>query len=100
MSEYYRYHIFFCGHQRPDKASCAQEQDVDALRHYAKQRVKALKLAKVRVNQAGCLNRCTQGPLLVIYPQGIWYRYQNQQDIDEIIEQHIVHGRIVSRLQL
>ncbi|KGM08052.1 Ferredoxin, 2Fe-2S [Methylophaga thiooxydans] len=69
------------------------------MRDYAKQRVKELKLKKVRVNNAGCLNRCKLGPMLVIYPEGIWYRYENKEDIDEIIESHLIQGEIVERLQ-
>jgi (2Fe-2S) ferredoxin len=69
------------------------------MRDYAKQRVKDLKLKKVRVNNAGCLNRCNLGPMLVIYPEGIWYRYDSTQDIDEIIESHLIQGKVVERLQ-
>jgi (2Fe-2S) ferredoxin len=69
------------------------------MRDYAKQRVKDLKLKKVRVNNAGCLNRCNLGPMLVIYPEGTWYRYESTQDIDEIIESHLIQGKVVERLQ-
>jgi len=70
---------------------------------YAKQRVKQLGISgvgKVRVNKAGCLDRCEQGPCLVIYPEAIWYTYVDQRDIDEIIDQHLVGGKIVERLRL
>lgn len=70
---------------------------------YAKQRLKELGISgvgKVRINKAGCLDRCDQGPCLVIYPEGVWYTYVDQQDIDEIIDQHLVGGKIVERLRL
>lgn len=98
MSDFYQYHLFFCTHEREDKAHC-QAHGAASIRNYAKQRIKDLKLKKVRVNNAGCLNRCALGPMLVVYPEGIWYRYQGTADIDEIIEKHIINGQIVSRLQ-
>ena len=73
------------------------------MRDYAKKKVKSLGLAgeqKVRVNNAGCLDRCEEGPCLVIYPQGVWYTYVDQEDIDEIIDSHLVKGQIVNRLRL
>lgn len=70
---------------------------------YAKERVKKLGISgpgKVRINKAGCLDRCTEGPCLVIYPEGVWYTYVDQRDIDEIIDLHLVGGKIVERLLL
>lgn len=73
------------------------------MREYAKDRVKALKLSgpgKVRINVAGCLDRCDQGPVLVIYPEAVWYTYVDQEDIDEIIREHLQNGKIVERLRI
>tara|TARA_B100000768_G_C11122521_1_gene308132 strand:- start:338 stop:637 length:300 start_codon:yes stop_codon:yes gene_type:complete len=98
MSDFYRYHLFFCTHERKNKAHC-QEHDASSLRNYAKQRVKDLKLKKVRINNSGCLNRCALGPMLVIYPEGVWYQYHNTKDIDEIIQEHLIEGRTVERLK-
>mgnify|MGYP003576914510 CR=1 FL=1 len=73
------------------------------MRDYAKDRVKQLKLAgpgKIRVNQAGCLDRCKEGPVMEIYPDAVWYTYVDRDDIDEIIDEHLVHGRIVQRLRI
>jgi (2Fe-2S) ferredoxin len=95
----YRYHLFFCTHQRDDGTACCQDHNAQALRDYAKQRVKDLKLKKVRVNNAGCLNRCALGPIMVVYPEGVWYRAETQQDIDEIIDSHLQQGVIVDRLK-
>ena len=69
--------------------------------NYMKRKLKSLNLHGInlaRVNRAGCLNRCKEGPLLVIYPEETWYRYVNNEDIDEIINEHIAHGRKVKRL--
>jgi len=70
---------------------------------YAKERVKQLGIngaGKVRINKAGCLDRCADGPCLVIYPEGVWYTYVDQRDIDEIIDLHLLGGKVVERLLL
>ena len=99
---YYRYHVFFCTNRREEGGCCA-DFNAQAMRDYAKQRVKALGLAGpggVRVNSAGCLDRCAEGPVIVVYPEEVWYTYVDREDIDEIIEQHLRHGRVVNRLTL
>lgn len=99
---YYRHHVFFCTNQRQSKA-CCQDHNAQSLRDYAKDKVKALGLAGpggVRINSAGCLDRCSEGPVIVIYPQETWYTYVDRDDIDEIIEQHLQHDRVVERLKI
>ena len=54
----------------------------------------------MRVNTAGCLGRCDDGPVLVVYPDNVWYTYIDKEDIDDIIDNHLLHGRIVERLRL
>jgi (2Fe-2S) ferredoxin len=100
---YYQYHVFFCVNRREDGEACCAGKGAQAMRDYAKDRIKKLGLAgreKVRVNQAGCLDRCEEGPCIVIYPQGVWYTYVDKDDVDEIIDEHLVHGRIVERLRI
>ena len=99
MTDFYKHHLFFCTHQRDDGTPYCQAHNAQHLRDYAKQQVKQLKLKRVRVNNAGCLNRCTLGPMMVIYPEGIWYQYANKSDIDEIINSHVIQGTIVDRLK-
>ncbi|MYI89963.1 MAG: 2Fe-2S iron-sulfur cluster binding domain-containing protein [Gammaproteobacteria bacterium] len=65
-----------------------------------KKRAKEMGLDDIRVNNAGCLERCELGPAMVVYPEGIWYHYENTEDIDEILEKHIVQGNPVERLLL
>lgn len=100
---YYRRHVFFCTNHRDDGSPCCQNHNAAAMRTHAKQRVKALGLAGpggVRVNKAGCMDRCSEGPIIVIYPEAVWYTYADRDDIDEIVDEHLVHGRIVKRLQI
>lgn len=98
---YYRYHVFFCTNQRDDGSDCCQRFGAAALRDYAKRRCKELGLAGeggVRINTAGCLDRCAEGPVIVVYPEAVWYTYLDESDIDEILSEHLQHGRIVERL--
>jgi (2Fe-2S) ferredoxin len=104
MSSYYRHHVFFCNNQRPPGArTCCNDKGATEAREHAKARIKQLLLAKpgqVRVNQAGCMERCEEGPCIAIYPEAVWYTYRSTADIDEIIDTHIVGGQIVQRLKL
>ena len=99
---YYRLHVFCCTNLRPKghpRGSCAALGS-EAFRDYLKARCKEFGLSDVRINSAGCLDRCELGPVMVIYPQGIWYRYSSYEDIDEILDSHLRQGVIVERLKL
>lgn len=100
---YYQRHIFFCLNERKnDEACCAQHRAQEAFDH-CKSRVKEAGLAgpgQVRVNKAGCLDRCAGAPVAVVYPEAVWYTYVDQHDIDEIVESHLKNGRVVARLLL
>jgi (2Fe-2S) ferredoxin len=99
---YFRAHVFVCCNRRPDghpRGSCAAGGG-EALRDYMKARAKELGLPEVRVNSAGCLDRCELGPTLVIYPEGVWYRAATREDVDEIIEAHLAGGGRAARLML
>ena len=62
------------------------------MRDYMKVRVKEMGLKRVRVNLAGCLDRCELGPCVVIYPEGVWYRIESRSDVDTILERHLRDG--------
>jgi len=100
---FYKHHVFFCCNKRDKGEACCEDRGASALRAYAKDKVKALKLSgegKVRINQAGCLDRCEEGPVIVVYPEAVWYTYVDRADIDEIIDEHVTHGRVVDRLKI
>lgn len=100
---FYQRHMFFCCNQRAEGKNCCNNHGAQEMRDYAKMRVAERELAgpgKVRVNQAGCMDRCDDGPVLVIYPEAVWYTYVDREDLDEIIEEHLVNGRVVDRLLL
>ncbi len=102
-SSYYQRHIFFCLNERDQReASCAPHGAQGAFDH-CKSRVKSAKLngpGGVRVNKAGCLDRCAGGPVAVVYPEAVWYHYVDTSDIDEIVDEHLIGGRVVERLLL
>jgi len=100
---YYQHHVFFCTNQRNDGRQSCNDCGAQKLRDYAKQRCKELGISgpgQVRINSAGCLDRCQDGPVLVIYPEETWYQYVDHVDIDEIIDQHLVAGKTVDRLKI
>ncbi len=100
---YFKHHVFFCTNQREDGAKCCMDFDAQGMRDYAKKKIKALDLngqGKIRINSAGCMDRCAEGPVLVVYPEAVWYTYVDQEDIDEIIREHLQNGRVVERLKV
>ncbi len=100
---YYSRHLFFCTNDREDGSACCQRFNARQMQKYVKNRCKELGIhneGQVRINSAGCLGRCNEGPVIVIYPEGIWYTYVDEEDLDDIIEQHLVKGEPVKRLML
>ena len=98
---FYQKHAFFCTHSKQNGKKCCENANANYFREYAKVKIKELGLSesgKIRINQAGCLGRCSEGPTLVIYPEQVWYTYETEEDIDEIINEHLIHGRVVDRL--
>jgi (2Fe-2S) ferredoxin len=89
-------------HRDDGRESCGPRGAEQAQKH-AKKRCKELNMngaGKVRINQAGCLDRCEEGPCIVVYPEAVWYTYVDRDDVDEIIESHLKQGRIVERLRM
>ena len=86
-------HVFFCVNQRAAGEDCCNNHNAQAARDYVKDKVKMLGISTemntVRINSAGCLGRCESGPVLVVYPEGVWYTYIDQSDLDEIIDEHL-----------
>lgn len=98
---YFERHIFFCLNKRENGENCCADHGAQAGFERCKAQVKAQGLAgpgKVRVNKSGCLDRCSAGPVAVVYPEAVWYTYVDASDIDEIVESHLKNGRVVERL--
>lgn len=100
---YYKQHLFVCTNLRSDGRASCQDHGADELRAYLKNKVKEAGLAGpkgVRINHAGCLDRCALGPVMVVYPDETWYRYHSREDVDEIFESHLRQGIKVQRLRI
>jgi len=97
----YTSHIFICGNHRKGghkRGSCDPDGD-DALRDCFQDELKRAKVGPlVRANRAGCLDQCEYGPVIVIYPQQIWYGRVRCKDVRRIVEETIVGGRILEDL--
>lgn len=100
--QFYKYHIFVCTNRREEYSAC-DDFDAQSMRDYMKEEVKKRNLygeGRIRIGQAGCLGRCLSGPVMVVYPQGVWYTYVDRDDVDEIIESHLVNDQLVERLMI
>ncbi len=93
---FYETHVFICTNRRPEghpRGSCA-DKGSEKIRDYMKARAKEAQIPKIRINAAGCLDRCELGPCAVIYPEGIWYRLDSREAVDTVLARHIEsHGR-------
>lgn len=100
---YFDRHVFFCLNQRPNGEACCADHAAKAGFDHCKARVSAAGRngpGAIRVNKAGCLDRCSGGPVAVVYPEGTWYTFVDNADIDEIVERHLLGGEVVQRLVL
>ena len=99
---YYKHHIFFCLNERKNGEECCAQHNAQQAFERCKIAVKNAGLSgagKVRVNKAGCLDRCAAGPVAVVYPEEVWYTFVDEHDIDEIVESHLKNGVVVERLR-
>lgn len=104
---FYARHIFMCTNVRPEghprgccTARAAAGGGVEKLRAYMREKARAAGVENIRPNTSGCLDRCEFGPNMVIYPEGVWYHYETTEDVDEIVQKHLVEGGRVERLML
>jgi len=96
-------HIFICENKRPEghPRGCCSDKGSAEIREYFKFRLKELGLnSEIRANGAGCLDACEFGVSIVIYPEQIWYGAVIKEDVDEIIQSHIIDNNPVERLKI
>ncbi len=99
---YFRKHVFCCTNKRAagHERGCCIDRGGGALRAYMKDRCKELGISDVRINASGCLDRCEEGPVMVVYPEGVWYRCTSKEDVEKVIQSHLIGGEAVEHLQL
>ncbi len=94
-------HVFICVNRRPedDPRGCCAAKGSEQVRELFKKGLKGRGLAGiVRANAAGCLDACATGVTVVIYPEAVWYGGVRPEDVEEIIERHVIQGEVVERL--
>lgn len=94
-------HIFICENKRPedDPRGCCFNKGSAEVRELLKKRLKELGLnSKVRANVSGCLDACEFGVSVVVYPEQVWYGGVTINDVEEIIQSHIINNKPVERL--
>jgi len=102
MAQFER-HVFICLNERDGSAarpSCRPEGGKH-LKDKFKYAIKDAGLkGRVRANEAGCLDQCEHGPVVVVYPEAVWYGFVKTSDVQEIVAEHLVNGRPVERLRI
>jgi (2Fe-2S) ferredoxin len=99
----FEHHIFICTNRRPQEnpRGCCDPEGLGALQLVFKKELAVRgQKAGIRANKAGCLDQCEHGPTVVIYPEAVWYGGVRPEDVQEIIESHIIKGEPVERLRL
>jgi (2Fe-2S) ferredoxin len=92
----YETHVFVC----TSGDTCPTQGDVEKIvKHLRGAVAKAGKHQDVRVNKAGCFSQCGHGPMVVVYPDNVWYAGVQEGDLDEIVQSHILGGKPVERLR-
>ncbi|WP_407185425.1 (2Fe-2S) ferredoxin domain-containing protein [Bradyrhizobium centrosematis] len=100
LPQIYRHHVFACDTQRPPDhphGSCGAS-GAQTLWDRMSKAIEAKGLNDTGFATAGCLGFCNTGPLLVVYPDGVWYRVRTPEDVDEIVNSHLDQGKRVDRL--
>jgi (2Fe-2S) ferredoxin len=100
VPQLYTRHVFACHTQRPPthpRGSCGA-LGATPLWERLSRKLEADRVTDVGFSASGCLGFCNAGPLMVVYPEGIWYQPKTPDDIDEIVETHLKGGKLVERL--
>jgi sirohydrochlorin cobaltochelatase len=91
----YETHVFVC----TSGDDCPARGDVEQFVKYLRgEVVKAGRQQDIRINKAGCFSQCGHGPMIVVYPEDVWYAGVQQSDLAEIAQSHILGGKLVERL--
>ncbi len=88
---------------RQNGKQCCSQNGAKELYRYAKDRCRESSMlgkGGIGVSESRCLGRCEHGPVVVVYPDDVWYQYIDEEDVDEIIESHLIGGKEVERLKI
>lgn len=96
-------HVFICMNERDESASrpSCRNEGAKKLKDAFKDAIKDAGLKhQIRANESGCLDQCEHGPVVVVYPEAVWYGFVRPRDVEEIVQSHLVGGVPVKRLRL
>ena len=99
----YSKHVFLCTNQKASGKTCCANHGGEVYFDYLRNRLLELDMhgpGKIRVSKSGCMGRCAEGPCIVVYPEAIWYRYSSFEDIETIIQKHLVQNCPVETLRI
>jgi (2Fe-2S) ferredoxin len=94
MKSYYEKHIFVCENIREEgkRVSCGRAGS-KKIKDYLKLKIKELCPDKnIRINMSGCLDRCEEGPVMVSYPEGVWFSLKNEAEVDLFVKEYILEN--------
>ena len=96
-------YIFICGNRRDGRKACGNELEIKTLCEQFKQTIQCnrhlFQAGRIlKVHQTGCLGHCASGPNIVIFPENIWYHYTTPEDVNVIVREHLIQGKVVSQL--
>ncbi|MBI4384908.1 MAG: (2Fe-2S) ferredoxin domain-containing protein [Nitrospinae bacterium] len=97
------YHILVCTNQRPPghpRGSCGENAAAALLEKFGMGIEEKMLFGKAIVSTSSCLGPCSMGPVVIVYPDGVWYNRVKPADVNEILEQHIARGKKVERLEI
>jgi len=95
----FRHHVFVCTNRKPDDDGCCAARGSEAVWEKFRAELRARNLlGEIHITSCGSLGTCGHGPNMVVYPDGTWYSGVKVEDVAEIIEQHLIKGKVVERL--
>lgn len=97
----YDFHVFVCSNQKPEgKKCCGEDLGTESVK-LLREKIRGKQSERnIRIQRAGCLDLCSKGPAMVVYPEGIFYRFRNQEDLEIIAEEHLINGTPVKSLMI
>jgi (2Fe-2S) ferredoxin len=98
-----KYHVFVCSSSRitgQQKGYCFSKDSVSVIQRFMEEIEEREMGGDILVTNTGCLGICSKGPVVIVYPDGVWYKEVTADDVTEIVEEHLENGRVVDRLEI
>ncbi|RCX12722.1 (2Fe-2S) ferredoxin [Anaerobacterium chartisolvens] len=98
-----QYHVFVCTSSRingQQKGYCFSKEGVDIVQRFMEEVDERALQDTVMITNTGCFGICSSGPIVVVYPEGVWYKEVTPDDVAEIVESHFENGQKVERLEI